>query len=235
MFDRDNIQYDVGQTILSTYSADGYLGIGVDVPGQEQAGTSTFDARFPFGTFGRPRDPDVSADGTRRIGATTLYGYAGTSRHAWPLDDPRVWPKLPQAPKGTWGAYADTGNAELPVMVLDGTTGSWAVRVPHAPYTGTASSVRVDVETQGAEEIVLAHGGGCEVRVRATEAIVGDPLLAVALARATALDGVIAALETFATALTGAVDLAAVIATGATLTTELGTIPPVPTTKLRSE
>lgn len=162
-YDRDNVQFDLGQAILTTYSADGFLGIGVDVPGQEQAGTSTFDARFPYGTFSRPRDPDVSTDQTRRIGATTLYGYAGTSRHAWPLDDPRVTPKLPRAPKGSWGAYADTGRAELPVMVLDGQTGSYALRVPH--QDGSASRVLVDVETPGAEEIVLAHGAGPQLKI----------------------------------------------------------------------
>ena len=164
----DVLEFDLGQAILSVYSADGFLGIGVDVPGQETAGTSTFDARFPYGTFGRPRDPDVSTDGTRRTGAITLFGYAGTARHAWVLDDPRVTPKLPEAPLGTWGAYADTGREEIPVMVLDGTTGSWAVRVPHAPYTGTASGVRIDVENQGAEEIVLAHGAGPMLKVTPT-------------------------------------------------------------------
>ena len=157
---RDNLDLDLGMAILSTYDADGFLGIGVDVPGYETAGTSTFDARFPYGTFGRPRDPDVSADQSSRLGAITLFGFAGRDRHAWVLDDPRVTPKLPQAPKGTWGAYADTGRDELPVLVLDGATGSFALRVPHSTGGGVASRVLVDVETPGAEEIVLAHGAG---------------------------------------------------------------------------
>lgn len=157
---RDNISFDLGQAILSTYDADGFLGIGVDVPGYETAGTSTFDARSPYGTFGRPRDPDVSADQSSRLGAITLFGFAGRDRHAWVLDDPRITPKLPQAPKGTWGAYADTGRDELPVLVLDGATGSFALRVPHSTGGGVASRVLVDVETPGSEEIVLAHGAG---------------------------------------------------------------------------
>lgn len=232
MPDRDIFDLDMAQAILTTYT-DGFLGIGVDVPGQEQAGTSTFDARFPYGTFGRPRDPDVSTDQTRRIGATVLYGYAGTSRHAWPLDDPRVMPKLPQAPKGTWGAYADTGRADLPVMVLDGATGSYALRVPH--QSGNASRVLVDVEVPGAEEILLAHGDGCEVRVRAFEAIVGDVLLALPIAKANAVSGLISALSVFATALGTATTVAQVAAAGGALGTALTALPPVPTTKLRSE
>lgn len=174
MADRDKLDLDAGMSILSVYDADGYLGIGVDVPGYETAGTSTFEARFPYGTFGRPRDPDVSVDRSARIGATVLFGYAGRDRHAWPLDDPRVWPKLPQLPKGSWGAYADTAREELPVMVLDGATGSFAVRVPHSTGGGVASRVLVDVETPGAEEIVLAHGAGPYLKVIPTGVEVKD-------------------------------------------------------------
>ena len=78
-----------------------------------------------------------------RQGATVLWAYNGKQRLAWPLDDPRVWPKLPEASKGTWGAYADTGNDDIPVMVLDGTTGSFALRVPHSG--AGVSRVLVDV------------------------------------------------------------------------------------------
>lgn len=162
--DRDNLDIDLGQAILSTYDADGFLGIGIDVPGYEQSGTGVFDARFPYGTFSRPRDPDVSADQSSRLGAIVQFAFAGRDRHAWVLDDPRVTPKLPQAPKGTWGAYADTGRDEFPVLVLDGTTGSFALRVPHATG-GVASRVLVNVETPGSEEIVLAHGAGVTAKV----------------------------------------------------------------------
>lgn len=233
---RDAISFDLGQAILSTY-VDGFLGIGVDVPGYETAGTSTFDARFPYGTFSRPRDPDVSADQTSRLGAIVQFGFAGRDRHAWVLDDPRVTPKLPEAPKGTWGAFADTGREELPVLVLDGTTGSFALHVPHSTGGGVASRILVDVETPGAEEIVLAHGAGCEMRVRATEAIVGDPLspLTQALAKAPTVEALIDALATFATALGAAANIAQAAAAGTALNAALGALPPVPTTKLRSE
>jgi hypothetical protein len=240
MAGRDNISLDLGQAILSVYDANGYLGIGVDVPGYETAGTSTFDARFPYGTFGCPQDPDVSLDQSSRLGAITLFGFAGRDRHAWVLDDPRVTPKLPRAPKGSWGAYADTKREELPVLVLDGATGSFALRVPHSTGGGVASRVLVDVETPGGEEIVLAHGAGCELRVRATETIVGDPLspLTLTLAKANSVSGIVAALQALATSLIAFVPpspLAPLSAIGTTLQTALGLLPPIPTTKLRSE
>jgi hypothetical protein len=239
---RDAISFDLGQAILSTY-VDGFLGIGVDVPGYETAGTSTFDARFPYGTFGRPRDPDVSADQTSRLGAIVQFGFAGRDRHAWVLDDPRVTPKLPEAPKGTWGAFADTGREELPVLVLDGTTGSFALHVPHSTGGGVASRVLVDVETPGAEEIVLAHGGGCEVRVRATETIVGDPLTAQNIALAPDLIEFVSTASTVLLKLTAAVN---VLAPGTITPPEItdltaaalkyaGTAPSVQSAKLQAE
>lgn len=236
MNDRDIADFDQGQCILTTYDENGFLGIGVDVPGGESAGTSTFAARMPYGTFCRPRDPDVAANGSSRIGARVLYAYFGTDRAAWPLDDPRMANKLPLAPKGSWGAYGDTGRAEVPILVLDGTTGSFALRVPHAPFVGVASRILVDVENAGAEEIVLAHGGGCEVRVRAAEAIVGDVIAALPLAKAGAVDGIVAALQALAASFIPLVGpLAPLSAIGTTLQTALGALPPIPTTKLRAE
>lgn len=232
MNDRDTLDLDIGQAILTTY-ADGYMGIGVDVPGGDTSGTSTFDARFPYGMFGRPRDPDVSPDGTTRIGATTLYGYNGMQRNAWVCDDPRVWPKLPQASKGTWGAYADTGLADIPVMVLDGTTGSFALRVPHSG--DGVSRVLVDVGAPGSEQILLANGGGCELAVNTTEAIVGDTALALSLAKGPAFDSLITALTTFATAMSTAASFAQTAAAGAALLGSLQAITLTTTTKLRSE
>jgi hypothetical protein len=232
--DRDSVDFDLGQAILTAYDADGFLGIGVDVPGGDQSGTSTFEARFPYGTFGRPQDPTVSPDGGTRVGATTLYGYNGPQRNAWPCDDPRVTPKLPQASKGTWGAFADTLRDDLPVMVLDGTTGSFALRVPHS-VGNVSSRILVDVETPGGEEIRLAHGGGCELAIKALETIIGDDGLALALAKATAVQSLVTALQTFAGALGTATNIAQVAAAGTALQGSLAALPVIPTTKLRSE
>jgi len=231
---RDVIDFDIGNTILSTYDENGFLGVGVDVPGGDQSGTSTFSVLAPFGTFSRPRDPSTTPDGIRFGGATALYGYMGSERFAWAYDDVRVTPKLPQASKGSWGAYADTGRSSLTVMVLDGTTGSFALVVPHS--TSGATSVFVDVETVGQEEFLVSHGGGCELRVKATEAIVGDTALALALAKANTVDGIIAALQTLATGLSGLTGpLAPLQALGTALQGSLAALPPTPTTKLRSE
>lgn len=228
------MEWDIGQAILTTYDENGFLGIGVDVPGGDAAGTSTFDATWPYGTFCRPRDPDVGVDGQRKLGATTLYAYLGPGRSALVADDPRVVPKLPQASKGTWGAYADTGRADLTVMVLDGTTGSFALVVPHS--TSGATSMFIDVEVAGAEEFLVSHGGGCELRVRALEAIVGDTALALPLAKANSVEGIKAALQVLATGLSGLTGpLAPLQAIGTALQSAMAALPPIPTTKLRSE
>lgn len=232
--DRDAMDFDVGMAILSAYDASGFLGVGIDVYGGQSAGTSQFDAKFPYGTFGRPRDPDSSNDATVKTGATTLWAYCGKQRLAFVQDDPRVWPKLPQASKGTWGAYGDTGQADITTMVLDGTTGSFALRVPHSG--SGVSRVLVDVETPGAEQILLANGNGCEVAVKSTEAVVGDDLLALALAKANSVEGIKTALQALATSLSGLTGpLTPLQAIGTALTGAMAALPPIPTTKLRSE
>jgi hypothetical protein len=237
---RDALEWDIGQTILTTYDENGFLGIGVDVPGGDAAGTSTFDACWPCGTFSRPRDPTVGVDGQRKLGATTLYAYLGPGRSALVVDDPRVVPKLPLAPKGTWGAYGDTGRDDLTVMVLDGDTGSFALRVPHS-IGDVSSRILVDVSIPGTEEILLAHGGGCEVSIKALEAVVGDTAIALALAKAVSVQGVVSALQTVATAFiafgppTPPNPLTPLAAIGTALQVALAALPPIPTTKLRSE
>jgi hypothetical protein len=231
---RDVLDLDIGQAILTTYDEGGFLGIGIDVPGGETSGTGTFDARFPYGTFGRSRDPDTSDNATVRIGATALFSYSGQQRNAWLLDDPRVTPKLPLASKGTWGAFADTGREDITVMVLDGTTGSFALRVPHSG--SGVSRVLVDVETPGAEEILLANGGGCELAVKPLEVVIGNNALALALAKAGSVEGIKAALQALATSFIGLTGpLTPLQAIGTALEEALAAIPSIPTTKLRSE
>lgn len=231
--DRDAMDFDTGVAALSAYDPDGFLTIGVDVYGGQTAGTGPFEAKFPFGIFGRSRPPTASNSATVKVGATVLWAYNGKQRLAWPLDDPRVWPKLPQASYGTWGAYADTGRADIPVMVLDGTTGSFALRVPHSG--AGVSRVLVDVETPGAEEILLANGGGCEVSIRPLEAVVGDTVAALPLTKDTAFAALKAALQVFAGALSTATTTAQVAAAGAVLQGSLAALPVSTTTKLRSE
>jgi len=231
--DRDAMDFDTGIAVLSTYDG-AFLGIGVDVYGGQTSGTENFDAKFPYGTFGRPRDPTSSNDGTVRQGATVLWAYNGKQRLAWPLDDPRVWPKLPEASKGTWGAYADTGNDDIPVMVLDGTTGSFALRVPHSG--AGVSRVLVDVSSAGSEEILLANGNGCELAVKSTEVVIGETLAALALAKASSVEGIVTALQAMATSFAGLTGpLAPLQAIGTALQGALAALPPIPTTKLRSE
>ena len=230
--DRDAMDFDTGMAVLSAYDG-AFLGIGVDVYGGQTSGTGNFDAKFPYGTFGRPRDPTSSNDGTVRQGATVLWAYNGKQRLAWPLDDPRVWPKLPEASKGTWGAYADTGNADIPVMVLDGTTGSFALRVPHSG--AGVSRVLVDVSSAGSEEILLANGNGCELAVKSTEVVIGETLAALAFTKDVAFSALTTALQTFAAAVSASTNIAQVAAAGVALSGSLAALPPSSTTKLRSE
>lgn len=231
---RNSMDFDTGTVVHTSYDADGFLSIGVDVYGGTLAGTGTFEAKFPYGTFGCPRDPDVSNDGTVRTGASVLWAYNGKQRLAWPADDPRVTPKLPAAPpKGTWGAFGDTGREQITVMVLDGTTGSFALRVPHS--VSGVSRVLVDVETSGAEQILLANGNGCELAVNSTEVVIGDTALALALTKDAAFSALKAALQTFATALGKATTPAEVAAAGVALQASLLALPPSTTTRLRSE
>lgn len=228
----DTIALDLGQAINTTY-IDGFLGISVDVPGGDASGVGAFSARFPYGTFGRSRDRTVAADNTTQTGATTLFGYQGKDRHAWLLDDPRVWPKLPEASNGTWGAFADTGREDITVMVLDGTTGSFALRVPHSG--AGVSRVLVDVETPGAEQILLANGNGCELAVKALETVVGDDGLAQALAKSPSVQAFFAASQVFAGALSTATTIPQIVAAAVAYQGALAAVPPFPTTKLRSE
>jgi len=201
--DRDVLSLDFGKAVLTTYSGS-FLGVGIDVPGGDDSGTGPFEARFPYGTFGRPRDPTPAPDNSSSVGCTVLFGYAGKSRHAWIQDDPRVWPKLPDASLGTWGAFADTGREDITVMVLDGTTGSFALRVPHSG--AGVSRVLVDVGTPGAEEILLANGGGCEVAIRSNAAYVGDPLTAESVALAPDLISFAGSAATVLTAVAAAIN-----------------------------
>jgi len=230
--DRDVLSLDFGKAVLTTYSGS-FLGVGIDVPGGDDSGTGPFEARFPYGTFGRPRDPTPAPDNSSSVGCTVLFGYAGKSRHAWIQDDPRVWPKLPDASLGTWGAFADTGREDITVMVLDGTTGSFALRVPHSG--AGVSRVLVDVGTPGAEEILLANGGGCELAVKPLETVIGDDVLALALTKDVAFAAMKTALQVFATALGTATTIVQVAAAGTALQGALAAIPTSTTTKLRSE
>jgi hypothetical protein len=123
---------------------------------------------------------------------------------------------------------------DIPVMVLDGTTGSFALRVPHS-VGNVSSRILVDVEVAGSEEIRFAHGGGCELAVKALETVNGDTALALALAKAPAVQSLVTALQTFAGAIGTATTIAQVAAAGTALQGLLAALPPIPTTKLRSE
>lgn len=157
---------DLGQVVLTTNDADGIPHVGIDVPGGQEAGATPFEAHYPFGVDGRPRDPTPGPDGQTILGCSTLYGYLGNDQHAWPLGDPRALVKLPVLEKGSWRAYCDTGRPTLPTMVLDGSSGSWTVTVPHL-QGATSSSIRIDVATPGEEQVYID-----------TETRVGDPATA---------------------------------------------------------
>lgn len=151
--DRDFFDLDLSIAVLSQYNADGFLGIGLDVYGEQDAGTSTFEAHFPTGYYARPRDPSST------LGCAVLKGYNGNDLHCWPANDPRAIPKLPQVPKGSTLVFGDTGRTRIPFVYLNGDTGTVQVYAPHASST-TASTIAIDVSTEGAESIQMAHGAG---------------------------------------------------------------------------
>ena len=204
--DRDAMDFDTGIAVLSRRMTARSLGIGVDVYGGQTSGTGNFDAKFPYGTFGRPRDPTSSNDGTAPRG----YGSLGLQRQAAPCMAARTILEFgqssPKAPRAR-GAYADTGNDDIPVMVLDGTTARFALRVPHLRCGRGSPRARGRLECRiGGNP--LANGNGCELVVKSTEVVSGQTLAALASQKASSVEGIVTALQTMATSFAGLTPLA---------------------------
>lgn len=146
--------------MLSTID-DGVRGYQPDYYGEGQSGGEPCESVMPYGLIGRPRDPDVSADGTQPIkGAGLMYFRDGARGGAYPTADPRDLAKIPPEKKGSAGQYCAAGGFHL----LDGDNGSWQLHVPYEDAEGaTAMAIAVDVSDPAAATIQLAHGAGMNV------------------------------------------------------------------------
>lgn len=152
-----SLSLELAVAVLSEYDADGFIGIAIDAYAEPTKGLPSYEAMHPLGLISRPRDPVVDADGVPTLGATTLRMISGNEEHSLAFGDPRATPKLPRLKKGGVAMYADTGKATIPFLLLDGDTGGAQLYVP---YSTTASTIAIDVSTEGAESIQIVHGAG---------------------------------------------------------------------------
>ncbi|MEJ7728222.1 MAG: hypothetical protein WKG00_03320 [Polyangiaceae bacterium] len=154
------IRWSFGTCLLSVID-DGVRSYQPDYYGEGESGGAPCESVMPFGLLGRPRDPDVSADGTQpEKGAGLMYFVQGGQGFSYPTADPRDLEKIPPEKKGSAGQYSSAGSFHL----LDGDTGSYQVYVPYTRNgTPSAMGVHVNVDTPGEETIHLAHGAGMTV------------------------------------------------------------------------
>lgn len=163
------IDWDLGLCSLSIYDADGFLGVALDLYGEQSAGARAFEVLHPFGFISRPADPDVDSSGNPVRGAGALYGYEGEHRGVCiPLTDPRPVLLMPQLKKGGSAQYSQKGS----FSVLDGDNGSWLLFVPYANRT-KGLALAANVETSGKEAIQLIHGTGMNITL-ASDPVAGD-------------------------------------------------------------
>lgn len=163
------MDWDLGTCVVSLYDADGFLGVGVDLYGELNAGARTFEVLHPFGFISRPADPDVDENGEPIRGAGALYGFEGEHRGVCiPLTDPRPILLMPQLKKGGSAQYAQKGS----FSVLDGDHGSWLLLVPYANRSKSLA-LAANVETTGKEAIQLIHGTGMNITL-ASDPTAGD-------------------------------------------------------------
>ena len=153
------ISLELAVSVLSEYDADGFIGLAIDAYANPDKGLPSYEAMHPLGLIARPRDPVVDPDGVPTLGATTLRMISGNEEHSLAFGDPRATPKLPRLKKGGVCLYADTGNATIPFLLLDGDKGSAQLYIPYGS-PATASTIAIDVTTAGSESIQIVHGAG---------------------------------------------------------------------------
>lgn len=122
-----------GLTVLSEL-VKGFLRFGLDRLGgssSDEGGASgglPLQSCYPYGTRGRPRDPDVDAQGNPTRGAGLLViERGGGDDGAIPTADERIT-TLPDEGKGGAQLYGWTGSA-VSYVVISGDTGSITLKV----------------------------------------------------------------------------------------------------------
>ncbi len=129
---------DIDIVRLSTYDADGFLGIGI---GGVSAKTelAVCETHHPFGFAARPHDPEVDDEGEPVAACSVLRLEEGSTDTVIALGDPRATPLLPALPKGSTLHYAwrgPTKPSDIPRVLLSGADGSVVVHVPSSPAEG---------------------------------------------------------------------------------------------------
>lgn len=204
MPDRDMLELDLGQAILTSYDGS-FLGAQFDSEGDDAtdgdgtggAQTASAEVHSPFGLDGRPRDPNANSDGTPGVGPTALRAIEGRKQHMFVYGDPRCTNVLPTLEKGSSRLYAHLSGDKVTWLRLDGSTGSAKLRVP---IGAGESTVEVDGSTGN---ITLTHQGGTKVTISATTVEIGGAG-AVAIARYPEVATFAASVAAFASAVVAA-------------------------------
>jgi len=155
--------FDLGVSVLTTYDADGFLGLQIDGYGEENSGLQPYELHAPYGFLARPLDPELDGGGQPIAGkgCQVLFALEGGRAHAWALGDPRVLKKLPPLQKGGSIQFGATGAFSL----IDGQTGSQTTYIPYGFDSNgenptKSMSVAINVDNAGQEFISIVHGDG---------------------------------------------------------------------------
>src|SRR5262245_58547482 len=97
------MHFEVGAVTLSEYDDDGFLGVQVDVHGN-QPSMPPFELHSPYGFHSRPLDPLDEKP------CTAFVGWQGSQAFAWLATDPIVQPRLPALKKGESMQYGSAGQ-----------------------------------------------------------------------------------------------------------------------------
>jgi hypothetical protein len=139
---------------VTTYDADGFLGIQVDPDGDSEGTEGLSHAHHPFGFFGRPKDPDTSDNGPN-YGAVAAHWTDGDEKHAICLEDPRDVDKIPPHSKGSVGVYNSKGSFIL--LDHDQETATWYVPMDDG---ARAHCITIGKDGNGKEVIDIAAANG---------------------------------------------------------------------------
>ena len=159
--------WDLGIATLSEYDDSGFLGVQVDVFGEEASGMPPFDLEHQFGFASRPRDPDKSPDNpTVSVGCQVLHAWDGDDVHAWLGSDPRYRPGsiaagvlLPELSKGSSIQYNSAGMFSL-LDVEDGWTEYIGMDPDADGIPTTAHVIAAGKDDTGKKHISFVHAEG---------------------------------------------------------------------------
>lgn len=168
-------ELDICAVVLSDYDEDGYPVIQHDAFGEEQSGVQPLEMHHMWGFYGMPHSGERDALGALNPAkcAQVLTGWSNELGYAFPLGDPRLMTKLPQA--GGGGSIQYGGRLAQPSFAfIDGNTGSYQIYVPYSFANATndavpmkASGFAINVRRSGQETIEIVHGDGMSITMSA--------------------------------------------------------------------